>query len=170
MTDAERIYGAALVVDEQLRIIKDRYGLYEQLQERHDLLREECDAAAKAIDAMETMHEELGREYKGALAALETLSLQLKLSHDVYSKTIDDLEVQLRFWRQAAEHAVNGWNALEDKHESLLEAARNVIEGTERIGAWQALKSLIDEEPALPFVPIKDPALGPHIVEEEKPL
>lgn len=35
---------------------------------------------------------------------------------------IADLEVQLRFWRQCAEHAVTGWNALEDKVAVALEA------------------------------------------------
>lgn len=34
---------------------------------------------------------------------------------------VDDLNVQCKFWRQAAEHAVNGWNKLEDEHEALLE-------------------------------------------------
>lgn len=40
-------------------------------------------------------------------------------------QTNDDLVVQCKFWRQAAEHAVTGWNALEDKYETLLEATRN---------------------------------------------
>ena len=34
---------------------------------------------------------------------------------------IDDLKVQVRFWRRAAEHAVNGWNTLEDKVEAALQ-------------------------------------------------
>ena len=38
----------------------------------------------------------------------------------------DDLNVQCRFWRQAAEHAVEGWNKLEDK----IEHAVQILGGT----------------------------------------
>jgi hypothetical protein len=40
-------------------------------------------------------------------------------------QTIDDLFVQLRFWRQAAERAVNGWNLLEDRYEQLVQSSRD---------------------------------------------
>jgi hypothetical protein len=39
-------------------------------------------------------------------------------------RELEDLKVQCRFWRQAAEHAVDGWNKLEDEHELLKETLR----------------------------------------------
>ena len=41
---------------------------------------------------------------------------------------LDDLEVQLRFWRQAAEHAIEGWNKLEDKYDALIEMIGGMLE------------------------------------------
>ncbi len=43
------------------------------------------------------------------------------------AQTIDDLDLQCKFWRQAAEHAVKGWNDLEDR----IEAAREVLDTIE---------------------------------------
>jgi hypothetical protein len=39
-----------------------------------------------------------------------------------------DLEVQCKFWRQAAEHAVNGWNVMQDRFEEAVEAIRRVLD------------------------------------------
>lgn len=39
----------------------------------------------------------------------------------------DDLNTLALFWRRAAEAAVVGWNALEDKHELLLETLRALV-------------------------------------------
>lgn len=39
-------------------------------------------------------------------------------------RQLHDQEVIARFWRQAAEHACVGWNALEDEHELLKETLR----------------------------------------------
>jgi hypothetical protein len=36
----------------------------------------------------------------------------------------EDLNTVAKFWRQAAEHACVGWNALEDEHEVLKETLR----------------------------------------------
>jgi chromosome segregation ATPase len=39
---------------------------------------------------------------------------------------VDDLNVQCRFWRQCAEHAVTGWNKLEDEHEAMKDTLREL--------------------------------------------
>lgn len=39
-------------------------------------------------------------------------------------RQVVDLDVIARFWRLAAEHAVTGWNKLEDEHELLKETLR----------------------------------------------
>jgi hypothetical protein len=41
-------------------------------------------------------------------------------------RAIDDLNVQCRFWRQCAEHAVAGWNKLEDEHEAMKDTLREL--------------------------------------------
>lgn len=60
-------------------------------------------------------------------------------------QTIGDLTVQLKFWRQAAEHAIAGWNALEDRVEAAKEAIR-ALEGN----AGAALELLGGTEEAPP--------------------
>jgi len=75
-------------------------------------------------------------------------------------RAIDDLNVQCKFWRQAAEHAVNGWNKLEDAHEALLEKL-------------SALCSDDREEwaPPMPSEQTVDVGFGKmRIVEDETPL
>ena len=98
-------------------------------------LTELNDSRAPAVDALEKMHNELGEEYRRALQA------------------IDDLNVQCKFWRQAAEHAVNGWNALEDK----VEAAKEAIDAIE--GNLDAARELLggsDEwAPPVPVPPMQ---------------
>lgn len=44
-----------------------------------------------------------------------------------YASALDDANVQCRFWRRAAEHAVDGWNALEDQHELLVDTLRALV-------------------------------------------
>ncbi len=62
------------------------------------------------------------------------------LSHQ--SNLIEELDVQCKFWRQAAEHAVKGWNALEDK----VEASREVLRAIEHnVDAAHELLGSTDE-------------------------
>lgn len=42
-------------------------------------------------------------------------------------EAVADLNVQCKFWRQAAEHAVTGWNKLEDEHELLKDTLRALV-------------------------------------------
>lgn len=153
--ETDKLYGAALIVDKQLRIIKDRYGLFEELKAERDKL---SDKLAKAIDARGKLIDELARE--------------LKITRDRcsdYKQAQEDLNVQVRFWRQAAEHAVLGWNALEDKYEALQNAARDMLE-CGSVQNWHALDELVDEREDPPAIckPVEDPEPGLHIVENEK--
>ncbi len=64
-----------------------------------------------------------------ALEEVYELRKDVRLAESVLAaskQTIDDLTVQCKFWRQAAEHAVDGWNKLEDEHETLLESIRAI--------------------------------------------
>ncbi len=72
------------------------------------------------------------------------------------TRTIDDLRVQCKFWRQAAEHAVTGWDKLEDEHELLLDTLRALVH---------------DNTPELPatIAELKQSLPGFTIVETEKP-
>lgn len=52
---------------------------------------------------------------------------------------LEEQTVLARFWRRAADVAVAGWNALEDKHEELLRAvgeARNALEVIDDREEW----------------------------------
>lgn len=55
----------------------------------------------------------------------EIQRLELVVKHG--DAAIDDLNVQCKFWRQAAEHAVTGWNRLEDEHELLKDTLRALV-------------------------------------------
>lgn len=55
---------------------------------------------------------------------------------DAQNAAIEDLNTQCRFWRQAAEHAVEGWNKLEDKHDAALDALKAACEGWR--GLWES--------------------------------
>lgn len=68
---------------------------------------------------------------------------------------INDLNVQCKFWRQAAEHAVDGWNKLEDEYEGLLEKI-------------DTLASDARDEWAPPAPVGFDPFAGVTIIETEK--
>jgi hypothetical protein len=50
----------------------------------------------------------------------------LKRQLEAATKSCDDLNVQCRFWRQCAEHAVTGWNKLEDEHEAMKDTLREL--------------------------------------------
>ncbi len=117
--DVDRMYGAALVVDDKGRVLKDRLGLYSEAQETIKALNEQC-----------------------------------------------------RFWRRAAEQAVDGWNALEDKVQSVLEVA-NALEGN-----TAALRELLVElDPVEPpdlvqtsFVDLLGDGRKLRVVEDETPI
>lgn len=95
---------------------------------------------------------------------------------DAIEKMHDDLAVQAKFWRQAAEHAVEGWNRLEEKYETAVQAIRDffddsvdsesLAERCERI-----LENAPDEGPAPCTAQLEiDLGTGPLcVVEEEKP-
>jgi len=97
-------------------------------------LRTLSDARDKAVDALERMHNGLGAKYREAVAQL-----------DAASKACNDLDVQARFWRQCAEHAVTGWNALEDEHERVLDVVEEALDDLNTL--W--LRTSAPEEKAL---------------------
>ena len=43
-------------------------------------------------------------------------------------QAIEDLNVQCKFWRQATECAVDGWNALEEQYEDLQQRLRDLVQ------------------------------------------
>lgn len=95
---------------------------------------------------------------------------RLEAELEAASKAIDDLNVQCKFWRQAAEHAVNGWNALEDK----VEAAREILDALEG-NAFEARTLLGSSEewapPELsPYASYEVGGVKLRVVEEESPL
>lgn len=102
---------------------------------------------------------------------LEREVARLEEHNETAMKAVDDLNVQCRFWRQAAEHAVNGWNLLEDKVQATLEVT-NAIESNAK-----ALRELLVEiDPLEP----PDLAQGSHpigsanttlkLVDDETPI
>lgn len=80
------------------------------------------------------MTDEMPPTLEQAHEEIETLRLEIKrldllvLQGD---KSISDLNVQCKFWRQCAEHAVTGWNKLEDEHELLKETLRALVRDDE---------------------------------------
>ncbi len=88
---------------------------------------------------------------------------------------INELEVQCKFWRQAAENAVNGWNALEDKVAAAGDALDAIVSNV------AAARELLDyDEPApideltsmlqtLPDVDLGD-GVKLRVVEDERPI
>ena len=52
---------------------------------------------------------------------------ELEAELEAAKKAIDDLNVQCAFWKQVADHAVNGWNALEDEHDLLKDTLRALV-------------------------------------------
>jgi hypothetical protein len=120
--------------------------LLERLEDAERRLEEACDEII-----------EIGRERDRAL------------------KAVDELNVQCKFWRQAAEHAVEGWNKLEDKHELVIEAVGTVLEDEATslsLTSWHALEVLLEELPEVelqPRTPQAPPRAGLRIVETETP-
>lgn len=87
--------------------------------------------------------------------------------------TIDDLTVQCKFWRQAAEHAVMGWNLLEDKCAATLEALNAIEDNADTVRALLGLEEecappLEDLLRELPTVDLGNGKL--RVVEDEKPF
>lgn len=65
-------------------------------------------------------------------------------------KRLEELDTIAKFWRQAAEHAIAGWNDLEERYESKLEKLQNI----------EAMLSLVigDDRPEYaPPDPLGDP-------------
>lgn len=76
-----------------------------------------------------------------------------------HRQAIDDLNVQCKFWRQAAEHAVTGWDRLEEQHEELVARVLTLLQsepGDVDGEAWRKLEAFVSPQ----F----------RIVEDEKPL
>lgn len=71
----------------------------------------------------------------------------VKEAFETLAREVLDLTVQCKFWRQAAEHAVTGWNQLEDKYEGTVDIVRNLFEGNkeESARARQQLELCLDE-------------------------
>lgn len=62
---------------------------------------------------------------------------------------LEAANVQARFWRQAAEHAVDGWNALEDKHEHLRELVATLLKSEPQdpdAAVWFQLEALVKKD------------------------
>ena len=112
---------------------------------------------------------------------LEDSKHELAVAQESYTEVcamqlaaIEDLNVQCKFWRQAAEHAVKGWNDLEDR----VEAAREALVAIEH-NADTALELLGMRDDCAPPAPridfaalTKDPASQgfPRLVEIETPI
>lgn len=79
---------------------------------------------------------------------------------------IEDLNVQCKFWRQAAEHAVKGWNALEDKVEAAKEALDAIEHNTDAV---RELLGSSDEWAPPDIVAAVDHALSPYASYELEP-
>ena len=106
----------------------------------------------------------LAREYDGAKAACESLAIYIRAQ----GRANDDLDLQIKFWRQACEHAVTGWNKLEDKYESIIESARNAETCLANTLAY--LEPVVEDQPAEECTSA-DLGFGPlRVVEEETPL
>lgn len=145
-----------------------------------------CELAHAAVDLSDA-----NRELRAALEAREEADIAglmrelpgaLRLRSDemeAAEAAIDDLNVQCKFWRQAAEHAVKGWNALEDKVEAAKEAL-DAIEGN--LDAARELLGGLDERAPPDIAAAVDKALEPYasyelepgrklrIVEDETPI
>jgi hypothetical protein len=111
---------------------------------------------------------------------LEDARRDLNVRNDEYEtalNAIEDLNVQCKFWRQAAEHAVKGWNALEDRVEAAKEALRAIEHNTDAVrellgGAeeWAPPPDIVSK---IDFASItKDPSSPgfPRLVEDETPV
>lgn len=61
-------------------------------------------------------------------------------------RRLEELDTVSLFWRQAAEHAVTGWNALEDEHDLLKETLRALaaVEPAPLAVSKEAVEGLID--------------------------
>jgi hypothetical protein len=53
--------------------------------------------------------------------------ITLKAALEGAKATADDLTMQVRFWRQCAEQALEKWNTLEDEHELLVDTLRAIV-------------------------------------------
>jgi hypothetical protein len=116
--------------------------------------------SALAVAMMEKMLEET--EAKLVEACEEIIALKRQLEEQT---TI------AMFWRQAAEHAVVGWNALDDKYEALLDkvaSARNILD--ELVDDREEWAPPPDVAPLVPIRERRNFDEGTTIVEEEKPI
>lgn len=52
---------------------------------------------------------------------------ELETELEAAKAACDDLNVQVRFWRQCAEQALEKWNTLEDEHELLVDTLRALV-------------------------------------------
>ena len=147
----------------------------------------ECETHIEAlmaeVDDLESRCDRLEHDLCTAQHACEDLEHCIAERHDeltAANAAIDDLSVQCKFWRQAAEHAVKGWNDLEDKHEQLLATARGAESLLANTLAFldppcESAPAIVEEIPRIDFAAItKDPASTGfprlHVVEEETPL
>lgn len=92
---------------------------------------------------------------KGLMESQERLAaevIELKRQLEAATKACDDLSVQCRFWRQCAEHAVTGWNKLEDDRAATLDAVRELKRAAAEFGGLdpehlETLLKLVDDAP-----------------------
>lgn len=132
------------------------------------------DQARLELEALVRRHEHrmTAVERCAAAAALSTIN------REMVAAGVDDLNVQCKFWRQAAEHAVKGWNALEDRVSAGLDAL-DAIEGN--VDAVRELLGGAEERAPPDIVKAVDDALAPQqpsepgtmefrVVEDESPL
>lgn len=127
------------------------------------------------INDLEHCVEQRHDELVAANAVIEDLKSVIEINAIASREAIEDLNVQCKFWRQAAEHAVKGWNDLEDR----VEAAREALVAIEH-NADTALELLGIEEDAPPYTVsgisfasiTKDPSSPgfPRLVETETPI
>ena len=128
------------------------------------------------VDDLESRCDRLEHDLCTAQHACEDLEHCVEQRHDELTTAIaaiEDLNVQCKFWRQAAEHAVKGWNDLEDR----VEAAREALVAIEH-NADTALELLGMRDDCAPVAPsidfaaiTKDPTSTgfPRLVEIETP-
>jgi hypothetical protein len=104
-----------------------------------------------AVALMEQMIQEVERKLVEACEEIIALKRQLEEQHTVAV-----------FWRQACEHAIVGWDALEDEHELLKDTLRALVskEPEPLDVPREAVEGLIDLGDGVTL----------RVVEEEKPL
>lgn len=79
----------------------------------------------------------------------------------LHKEIVENLELQLRFWRLCAEEALGRWNALEDKLETIVETIGKVLSdgGTNlSLKSWHALESILNSETPAEADPVAEAA------------